>query len=360
MVGSNTPMARRFRFVALIALLVASVAGLAACGGDDGGGPTDAKSLLQDTFGPDQSVKSGKLAVALDLDLKGLKNLNGPVAIKLDGPFESQGKGKLPKLDLSFTLSGGGASFAAGAVTDGEQGWLKLQGTTYVVDDATFAKFKDGYEQSASKSSDDTGAPSLKSLGVDPLRWLTDPKVDGTEEVGGAETEHITAGVDVAKFLDDVNTLLGKAGSLGSAAGSVPSSLTDQQRQDIEASVKDAALEIWTGKDDHALRRLKLTLSVDVPEAVRSRAGGLSTGTVDFDLTIADLNEPQTIEAPQNARPLSELQQALGGTVADSGAATTTTPQASTPTTSSKYLDCIEAAGSDVAEIQKCAALAGQ
>ena len=62
------------------------------------------------------------------------------------------GKGKLPQLDLAFTLSGSGANFAAGAVTNGEKGWLKLQGTTYVVDDATFAQFKQGYEQSASKT----------------------------------------------------------------------------------------------------------------------------------------------------------------------------------------------------------------
>jgi hypothetical protein len=359
MVGSNTPMPRRFRFVALLALLVASVAGLAACGGDDGGSQ-DANSLLKATFGPDQNVKSGNLTVALGLDLKGLQNIQGPINLKLNGPFQTVGKGKLPQLDLSLTLSGSGANFAAGAVTDGEKGWLKLQGTTYAVDDATFAKFKNGYEDSAAKSKSDSGAPSFKSLGIDPLRWLTHPEVAGTEEVGGAETEHITAGVDVAKFLDDVSALLGKAGQLGQATAGVPSSLTEQQRKDIEASVKDATLDVWTGKDDKALRRVKLTIGVEVPEAVRSRAGGLSTGTVNFDLTIADLNEPQTIEAPKNARPLSELTRLIAGGATGATSSQTQTQPSGSGTASSKYLDCISKAGSDVAEIQKCATLVGQ
>ncbi|MCW2968611.1 MAG: hypothetical protein JWM71_2383, partial [Solirubrobacteraceae bacterium] len=80
-------MPRRFRFVALLALLVASVAGLAACGGSDKSSGGDAASLLKATFGPDQSIKSGNLSVTLGLDLKGLQNINGPIALKLNGPF---------------------------------------------------------------------------------------------------------------------------------------------------------------------------------------------------------------------------------------------------------------------------------
>jgi hypothetical protein len=368
MVGSNTSMPRRFRFVALLALLVASVAGLSACGGGSGSSP-DANELLKATFGPDQNVKSGKLSLALGLDAKGLKGISGPVDIKLNGPFQTVGKGKLPKLDLALTLSGGGANFAAGVVSTGDKGWLKLQGTTYAVDDATFAQFKKGYEDSAAKNSDSSGAPSFKSLGVDPLRWLKDPKIAGSETVGGTDTHHITAGVDVASFLDDVNTLLGKAGQLGSATAAVPSSLSDQQRKDIESSVKDASLEVWTGKDDKALRRIKLTIGIDVPEAIRSRAGGLSTGTLSFDLTISDLNQDQAISEPKNARPLSELQGLIAGGA--TGATGTSTGQGSSATNatpspapssagSSEYLKCISAAGNDVAEIQKCASLAGQ
>jgi hypothetical protein len=370
MVGSNTPMARRFRFAALLALLLATAAGVSACGG--GSDDQDANALLKATFGPDQNIKSGRLSLNLAFDGKGLKSISGPVSLKVAGPFQTVGKGKLPKLDISIALSGGGANFSAGAVTTGDKGWLKLQGTSFVVDDQTFAQFKQGYEQASSKN-DGGKNPSLSSLGVDPLRWLKDPKVAGTEEVGGAETEHITAGIDVGALLDDVSTLLSKAGQLGQTAGTVPGKLTDQQRKDIEASVKDAKVDVWTGKDDKALRRLKLDVGIDVPQAVRPRAGGLTTGTLVFDLTIADLNQPQEITGPKNARPLSQLQQliaggATGGTgsTGASGSAGSASgggsaaPTTTAPSGSSEYLDCIAAAGSDVAKIQKCATLAGQ
>lgn len=374
MVGSNTPMPRRFRFVALLALLMVVLTGLTACGGGDNGAAAgaDVNELLKETFGPDQNVESGNLAVVLGLDAKGLRGIQDPVSIKLSGPFATSGKGKLPKLDLALTLSGAGANFSAGVVTTGEKGWLELQGTAYAVDDATFAQFKKGYEDSAAKSKDDNGNPSFQSLGIDPLRWLKDPAVAGSATVGGAETYRITAGVDVSAFLEDVSTLLGKAGQLGQATAGVPASLTEQQRKDIEASVKDAALEVWTGKDDKALRRIKLTVALDVPEAVRPRAGGLQTGKLTFDLTISDLNEPQEIAEPKNARPLADLQQLIGGgaTGATGGqprggqprGGQAPAPSSGTPTASesSAYIDCITAAGNDVAAIQKCATLAGQ
>src|SRR6478672_5385476 len=309
MVRSNTSMARRFRFVAGLALLVAATAGLTACGDSQ----PDAAGLLKDAFGPNHSVKSGNLDVKLVLDANGLKSLKGPVALSLAGPFESQGKGKVPKVDLGLKISGSGANFTAGAVSTGDAGWLEVQGTPFAVDATSWARFKQQYEASASKSKGN--GQTLSSLGVNPLRWLKDPKIAGTEQSGGADTYRVTASVDVSAFLDDVSTLLNKAGSLGSSAAGVPSKLTTAQRVAIASSVKDAGLQVWVGKDDKTLRRVKIDVDIDVPKAIRSRAGGLSTGTLTFDLAINDLNKPQTITPPENARPLSDLQQliAAGG-----------------------------------------------
>lgn len=336
---------------------------LAACGG---GGSSSAQDLLKQTFGGGHSVKSGNLALTLGLDAQGLKSLKGPVALKLNGPFQSLGKGKLPAFDLSLTLDSSGSSFSAGAVSTGDKGWLKLQGTNFAVTDSLFQQFKTGYEQAAGKSK--SGQPSFSSLGIDPLGWLKNPKTLGTETVAGASTYHVTAGVDVAKFLGDVSTLLTKASALsGSTGTNIPKSLTDQQRKDIAASVKSASLDVWTGKDDKTLRRLALKISIDVPPAIRPRAGGLSTGTLTFDLTIADLNQQQTITPPKNARPLSDLQSLLAGAGGGTGTSSGSSGSGSTGATgaggaasSSKYLTCLQKAGSDVTKIQQCAALVGQ
>ena len=346
-------------------LLLASAFGLAACGGDDGDSDASADELLKATFGEDADVRSGDLSAALSFDAKGLQNIQGPISLKVNGPFESRGKGKLPELDLTISLNGGGTSFAAGAVTTGEKAWLKLQGTTYLVDDPTFEEFRKGYEASAGEQEDGESGTSFSALGIDPLRWLKDAEVAGEETVGGAETHRITAGVDVSAFLKDVSTLLGRAGQLGQAAQGVPTQLTEQQRKDIEASVKDAVLEVWTGKEDRTLRRLRLAIDIAVPEEVRKRAGGLTTGKLGFDLTIADLNEPQEVAEPKDARPLADLRNLIGGgatgaTPAPAPAAPPTPAPAGGAAGSTEYLECVAAAGNDVAEIQKCAELVGQ
>jgi hypothetical protein len=351
-------MARPFRL--LIAVLAVALAGVAlsACGG---GSDDSVDSLLKQTFGPNKPVHSGKLDLHLAFEAKGVKGLDGPVDVKLTGPFATVGKGKLPKFDFSLSFTAGKTSFTAGAVSTGDKGFLKFGGRNYAVSDALFSQFRTGYEQAQSKSATKDSGPSFQSLGIDPRHWLTGAEKAGTEDVGGIETTHITAGIDVGRFLADVNKLLGKAGSLG--RGRVPSSLTAQQQKDIKSAVKSSRLEVWTGKDDKTLRRLKIDIGLDVPADVRPRAGGLQSGTLVFDLVISDLNKDQTINAPADARPLSELTSALGG--AAPGTGTPATPATPAPSTggssgaSQEYLDCLQKAGSDIAAVQKCADLIG-
>src|SRR3954462_5193545 len=216
-------------FAAVLALVLSAI-GLAACGGGGDESSQSPQQLLQETFGANKPVKSGNLGLNLDIAAQGLQGVKGPISLKLNGPFESQGKGKLPKFDLSLTLNTGPTNFTAGAVSTGEKGFLKVQGKTYEVGDALFNQFKQGYEKAASQSQSRSGNLSLKALGVDPLAWLENPKNAGTEEVGGTDTYHVTAGLNVPKFLDDVSRLLGKASALGQGSANLPSGLTAKQR----------------------------------------------------------------------------------------------------------------------------------
>jgi len=188
--------------------------------------------------------------------------------------------------------------------------------------------------------------------------------------VGGTETYHITAGLDIPRFLQDVNTLLGKASSLGQ--GNLPSNLSAEQARAIARSVKSAKLDVWTGKDDKTLRRLRIELGISVPADLRKQANGLRTGVLVFDLTIADLNESQEISEPKDARPLSELTDALGGSLGGAGqlpgGGATTPPAQTTPALpapsggggqSQEYLDCLAKAKNDISKVQKCADLLG-
>ncbi len=367
----------------LSVLLVLLVPGLllTACGGGDSSGE-DVNTVLQETFdGSGKKVESGKLDLSVKLDLDGAgAQLNGPLAIALSGPFENQGEGKVPRFDFNLNLDGSGQQFQAGAVSTGSAAYLRFGGQTYKVDDATFKQFQDGYVKAAKEdgAKKDSG-PSLQALGVDPRRWLTDPKEVGTEEVGGVETIHLTADVDVPRLLEDVNRLIKSANNLGVGGKNVPDQLTATERARAAEALKSVKVDIWTGKDDKTLRKIELALDIAVPKDEQKKAG-LAGGKVNLEYGISDLNKPQTIEEPSNARPVSELSQALqalglGGGAASSGSgsgsggsggtsgSTATTPSTGTSTTGSasqEYLNCLEKAGSDSAKVSECSKLLTQ
>lgn len=361
-------MSRASHLLLLLLVLVVPALAVGACGDDSSGEDVDA--VLEQTFdGKGGEVESGKLDLSVKLDLDGAgESLDAPIAIALSGPFENRGAGEVPRFDFSLNLDGGGQQFQAGAVSTGEAAYLRFSDQAYKVDDATYKQFADGYKKAAADDEKQESGPSLASLGVDPRRWLENPQEEGTEEVGGAETIHITAEVNVPRLLEDVNRLIKSAGSLGGVAGrQVPDELTDAERARVAEALKTVKVDIWTGKDDKVMRRFLLALEIDVPESERKEAG-LSSGKVDLEYAVSDLNKPQTIEEPSNARPVSELNaalQALGLNLGGRGSSggTSTTPQSGTSTTpspSQAYLTCLEQAGEDSAKVSECSKLLTQ
>jgi hypothetical protein len=358
---ARTAVPSRLRRCLLLVVLPLLAAGC----GSSGGGDASTATLLKDTFSGGKAVKSGKLDVSLGFEAQGLPTLTGPVAFKLGGPFASEGAGKLPKFDFDLDIAAGGQTIQAGAISLGDTGYIKFAGRAYTLDKALFDQFKSGYEKSQASAKSKDAGPSFKALGVSPAAWLKDARKVGKTQVGGTSTFHITAGVDVPRFLADINRLLAKAKNLGgSTTAGVPQGLSPKVQSIIERSVKRTQVDVYTGEDDHALRRLAISVSLVVPKDAQKDAGGLKSGELRFNLTIADLNSDQTIAAPSGARPFSELQNALaalqgGGT---SSAPATTTPSAGSATPPAAgappaYLQCVQKAGTDIAQVQKCAAL---
>ena len=248
----------------------------------------------------------------LTADLKGVPTVTEPVTVKVGGPFETQGDNKVPKLDLDLSANAGGQSFRAGVVSTGTKGYISFQGTDYVVPANLFAQFRRELRKQQRSSNKDT--PDLEALGVHPRDWLTDPKDEGTVDVEGVETIHISAGVDVPKLLDDLNELLKKTGQLGLTQAQrqqLPGSISPTVKKQITDSVKQASFDVYTGKDDKILRKLDVKLQFDVDKKLQQQTSGVESGDVRFTVQIADLNKPQQINEPTNAQPLSELQKQL-------------------------------------------------
>jgi hypothetical protein len=356
-------MPRRRKTVVALSLVLLGAVLLAGCGSGGGGSAsssTPVSQLLRQTFSGHKHVTSGKLSVALNVTAKGSSQLQGPISIQLSGPFESQGKGKLPKFAMNLVLHGSGQDFNAGLTSTGDKGFVSFQGTTYAVSGRVFQQFKKGYEQAQAQAASKQGR-SLASLGIDPQRWLTNPRNAGQANVGGTDTIKITGGVDIPKLLDDVNTLLQRTRSLGgTATQSIPQQLTPKEKQQAAKAVKNLSVEIYTGKDDKILRRMVIALGVQAPPGTSSAAG--QSADIRLDVQLTDVNQGQDISAPSNAKPFSQLLNMLGGLGlgAASGSGSSSGSGAAggaSADTLKKYSDCIRKAGNDASKARKCANL---
>jgi hypothetical protein len=317
--------------------LAALVAG--GCGGGDGASTSaQTAKLLGDTFGAARPVRSGRLDLRLDVRARGLPSLSGPLAIHLTGPFQSAGAGKAPKFAFDLDLSSGASKVRAGAISTGTKGYLTFAERAYALPDGAFASLRSG------KPADGL---SLRALGIDPRRWLRGARQEGEADVGGAPTIHIAAGVDVARLLADVDGLLAKAsgtGVTGATGNKVPTSLDAATRRTIERSIRAASVDVWTGREDHTLRRIAVDVRFDVPQDARAKGSPAQSGRVHFALAFTALNQEQAIGAPAHARPVSELaaamRQVLGG--------------------NRRYEQCLRDSQADLAKAQACADLVGQ
>jgi hypothetical protein len=322
----------RLKVSLLTPVLLISVAasGLAACGGSSSAsasGPS-AAALLKETFTGSHPINSGNLAASITVDPTGSTVLTEPVSLSFGGPFQSRGKNQLPKSDFNVAIG--------------------FQGHT-------------GRRSSSSTS-------TLSSLGIHPRQWLIDPEVVGSAQIGGVATEHIHGRLAVKPVLGDVSKLLAKAGALSTSTSSLKA-ITPAEQQKIAGEVKSASFDLWTGTQDHTIRRLTVTAALPVTGTLSRELGGMTAARLSFSLTYTGIGQSQTIIAPSSSKPYSQFQTHLqaivqeieelvvGASSSSSSAGTSGTSTTSSSSGDSAYSQCVSAAGSSVTKIQKCAAL---
>jgi hypothetical protein len=311
---------------------------LAACG-SSGGSPQD---RLNQTFGHSHQYSSANLNGSLTIGLHGSNTIQAPVTLNFSGPFQTVGKGKLPKFDLSVNLgAGAGGSLSAGAVSTGDTGFLKFNGTNYTIPPSFWGRFKTAYEQAMANVS------KSQTKGNSFVKLLKNPSVVGDENVAGADTTHVRATLDT--------------GALANGAGS---------QGQVVKGIRNGTLDVWTGKDDKTLRKLAMKFTLQPGSATSSAAGGFSSADIAVSVQLGQLNKPQSIVAPASTKPISELVTQLkslfsalstSGSSSGSGAGSGAVAPQSTPSggggAPAGYAQCIQAAGTDITKMQQCAAL---
>jgi hypothetical protein len=297
--------------VAILALILALPAAVAGCGGDGGGGGEDPNEVLDQTFNNPEQINSGQLSISLDGSAEG--DQSGNLTATIEGPFQSgKGDAAFPQLDLNAQISASGAGqsfdFDGGLITTEDNAFVEYQGQAYEVGSSLFQQFKSAYEQSVRQAQAEQGNQSTSSiferLGVDPKTWLTNLSNEGDEDVEGTETIHIHGDADVEQIVSDFAQIAQRT------PGGVAQTLDPAQLDQVKSAIQEASLDVYSGKDDHILRRLSLSLTIEPPAS--AEGSSVSSVNVDLSVTLSDVNEAQTITAPSSAKPISDLLSQFG------------------------------------------------
>lgn len=353
----------RNRTLIASALVVASALLIAACGG--GGDREDPQQVLQQTFSNPTTIRSGTFDLDLKLETSGGDN-PGSFEAKLGGKFASQSADQFPKFDVdaSVNAESGSQSFSGsgGLISTGDQAFVNFQGTDYAVPQQLYDEFTTTYAQLQGQNSSGKSANLLKALDISPANWLTDLKNDGTADVEGTKTIHVSGSVDTPKLVDDIKTIAQRAGS---AVGNVDTQQLDQ----LDSIVQSGDIDVYSGQDDKLLRSFQIHLELKPPAGTPGAPDSLS---VEFEINFADVNKPETFNPPPNPQPLSDLFRTIGinpgqlgnalrGGLGTSGALPESGGSTTAPSDSGiqAYDQCLsQASGSE--ELQKCADLLKQ
>lgn len=306
----GAPQLSRLRIlVVALAIALPLPAALVGCGSSSTNNE-DPNQVLKETFDNPKRITSGNVNVTLGGSAEGTQS--GSLNASIEGPFQGDASGSnaFPQLDLTAKISasaaGQGFSFDGGLITTEDNAYIEYQGQAYEVGTALFKKFERAFQQAQSEAQTQGGQSTssfFKQFGIDPATWLTNVSNEGTTDVEGADTIHVHGDADVPRILSDIQKIADQTG--GSSQ-----SLTPQQVDQVESAVKTASIDVYSGTGDKLLRKLALALTIEPPASTGS---GISSVHVDFSVTLSDVNQPQTITAPSNAKPLKDLLQQLRG-----------------------------------------------
>jgi hypothetical protein len=338
--------------VAVLAIALPIIAIVAGCGGGSDSNNEDPQQVLDQTFNNPTKITSGKLDLSIDGSAEGQQS--GNFSATISGPFQTDPNDKtsLPQLDLTANVSGsqGGPSisFDGALIATKDNAYVEYQNQAYEVGTAAFQQFAQAYAKAAKQNQANGSSSGFSQFGIDPKTWLTNVSNEGTTDVNGTSTIHIHGDADIGKIVTDLQKVSKQT------SGSTQQISPDQLKQLTDA-VQTASVDVYSSEDDHLLTKLALSLSIAPPSSAGATVSKLD---VNFSLTLSDVNQPQTITAPSNPKPIAELLGQLGipGLGLPGGTGGFSIPgggSSSGGSGSSSYQNCVAQAKSQ-ADIQKC------
>jgi hypothetical protein len=336
----------------LRALTVAAAVAIpiAGCGGSSN--DPGAVSLVKNAFS--KPIGSAVISIDFEANVQGSQTLKGPVSLKLSGPYQSNGRTKLPSFDWPIAISGAGTNFDGRLTSTGDDLFVGFQGQSYDAGKALIARYNQNLSQQAAQN---PKRKSLKDFGIDPAGWVKGANAEGDATVAGTPTKHVSASINFDKVLSDLNSVIGKAGNVTGAVR--PAQLSANERKQFTSAIKSSSLDVYIGKADSKIRRVALNLEFGLKKAA---SNGVKGGTITFSIQFENVGQPQVVKAPANAKPLAQLLSQLGGSTLGGGTSGsgggTSGGSSASPKNLGAYSKCLDQAPSgDLNALQRCNAL---
>ena len=281
-----------------IALLLAVIAALtlAACGG---GGSTDQTKglspaqILQRARANAEALDSYRAGLTADVKVSGSAGLLPAAARQLLGnrlKINAQANVSREPDAMSLDFAVEGLPFQGNATKIGGKLYLSLLGNDL---ELTIPPDQLALIRSVEL------APTL-------VGWIRSPREVGRESIDGAKTVHLEGTLDAGAVVNDIAGLLQRFPAL------VPSQAEiDTARRQIRSAVRRNTAEVWVGTGDLRPHRVRVTLALAGRLAVLP---GISAASLDLVADLSRFDEPVTVTAPANPRPVSpsELLGVLG------------------------------------------------
>jgi len=304
----------RLRFLyalAAVAALIAATTALAACGGgSDKSGESPQSVIDEATL---QGIDSGNLDLSLNVKAEGKEG--GNVDVSVSGPFQGEGKGELPQLDMTAkangSLNGSDVNFEGGLVLLPNSAYVNYEGTEYEVDPTTLSIVESALKQAQREGGPGGVAGCQEAVGkLNVGDFVEDAGNEGSADVGGTSTTKVSGDLDLSGAIDALVELAESPACRTqlATAGPLPSqSEIDEAKSEVSDAVKTAHVDVYVG-DDNIVRRLEAQLKIEP----KNGGSGPKSVEIDLDLKLTGVNEEQQISAPSKAKPLSDLFLKLG------------------------------------------------
>jgi hypothetical protein len=251
----------------------------------------------------EQDIKSANIEMTMSV-----KSAQQTMNVSLAGPYQSNGKDKLPSADLALKVEGATPKTIEGRlISTGDNAFVEYEGETYEVGKDKIAQLE---KQGAAGGTNQLSAADIRQLMGTMQDWFPESDTQDNADLDGEPVTRVMGKLDLSKALTDLKALASKPGMSGVEE---LKQLSGGDIKRIERMISDPKFTIDVGKSDGKLRRIQASIKVDDKS---------DSGTLDFSLRFKDVDKPVTINAPSSGKPIEELGQKLGEEFGGTGGGT--------------------------------------